>query len=118
MESLCRGWPFVGGPHPVMPLGQRWSEETERSAVTAAGWPEGRAKRINPTKSGRTPGARPFAYFWRGRPSGRLPEVTRRKGGTDIKNNTTAEGSLQQQESSPDSHYKRGSAISSLWFVE
>ncbi len=31
---------------------------------------------------GRTPGARPFGYFWLGRHSGRLPKVTRRKGGT------------------------------------
>src|SRR3990167_7182430 len=41
-----------------------------------------RRERGTPTRSGRMQGARTFAYFWRGRPSGRLPKVSRRKGGT------------------------------------
>ncbi|TRO18920.1 hypothetical protein EQ826_23775 [Ectopseudomonas mendocina] len=26
--AMGQGWPFVGGPHPVVPLERRWSEET------------------------------------------------------------------------------------------
>jgi hypothetical protein len=39
-------------------------------------------ERGSPTQSGRMQGARLLAYFWRGRPSGCLPKVNRRKGGT------------------------------------
>ena len=39
-------------------------------------------ERGNPPQAGRMQGARSFGYFWRGRPSGQLPKVTRRKGGT------------------------------------
>ena len=59
MESLCKGlsgmdaaraamgqgWPFVGGPHPVGPLEQRWSEGTRRSRAGCQG-------------------QRPLGYFW------------------------------------------------------
>ncbi|SFJ17563.1 hypothetical protein SAMN05216206_3607 [Pseudomonas guineae] len=38
---MGKGGPFIGGPHPAGPSEQLWSEETERSGVTAAGWSEG-----------------------------------------------------------------------------
>ena len=67
-----------------MPREPRWARDGPSRRAPGA-----MMERGHPPQAGRMQGARPFGYFWRGRPSGQLPKVTRRKGGT-VSASTTA----------------------------
>ena len=72
MESLWKGLSGMDAARAAM--GQGWP-------FAACPWSNDGTREVERSET-HMQGARPFGYFWRGRPSGQLPKVTRRKGGT------------------------------------
>ncbi|PKM23797.1 MAG: hypothetical protein CVV09_18605 [Gammaproteobacteria bacterium HGW-Gammaproteobacteria-13] len=77
-----------------MPREPRWARDgpSRRAPGAMMGRLTRRVSEANQVERSETriQGARLFAYFWRGRPSGRLPKVSRRKGETQRSGVTAA----------------------------
>ncbi len=69
-----QGRPFTPAPGAMMERGNGAKRSNSRRLARRVS----EANQVERSET-RMQGARPFAYFWRGRPSGRLPKVSRHK---------------------------------------